>query len=135
MSDLGGEPACWAHLADELDTREGPGGATHVDVSELDDDVTGAAWSLPHGGDLDANMIRLQAGREIEEHVNRDVDVFVVVCAGSGEVAVDDSTLELRGGVAVLIPRGSRRAIRAGSVGIGYFSIHRRRDALTIGRR
>jgi hypothetical protein len=47
-------------------------------------------------------------------------------------VTVDDRTLPLDAGVAVLVPIGTRRVIRAGRNGIRYLSIHRRRDPLTI---
>lgn len=134
MNDLGGEPACWAHLADQLDTRDPSDGPTSFDLSGFGDDGHGALWSLPHGGDLDANLIRLEANTSIDRHVNVDVDVLVVVWAGSGELSVDDHPLALREGIVVMVPRGRSRAVRAGSDGVVYLSIHRRRGPLTIGR-
>lgn len=134
MTDLGGDPPCWAHLLDEPDTDQKRHRSTHVDLSQIGDDGSGAVWSLPHGGDLDANLIRLDAGEEIESHVNSAVDVFIVVWDGAGEITIDDQALSLQPGVAVLVQRGSRRAIQAGHDGVRYLTVHRRRDPLTIGR-
>lgn len=69
MSDLGGEPACWAHLEDELDTRPDTDRVAHVDVTRLGGDGSDALWRLPHDGDLDAGLdadvVRLPGGEEI----------------------------------------------------------------------
>ncbi|HUF84598.1 MAG TPA: hypothetical protein VMQ81_08420, partial [Acidimicrobiia bacterium] len=90
--------------------------------------VGGVVWKLPHGGDLDGNLVRLAAGRSIDEHVNREVDVVVVVRAGDGELTVDGERHPLTGTTIALIPRDTRRAITAGHDGIAYLSIHRRRE-------
>jgi quercetin dioxygenase-like cupin family protein len=119
----------------DLDSRTRPNAWAFVDVAELVDGGSGALWSLPHGGDLDANLVQLSSGEEIAQHVNSEVDVFVVVCDGTGALTVDDRRLPLRPGVAVLVPRDTRRAIRAGRDGVRYFSVHRRRDSLAVGRR
>jgi mannose-6-phosphate isomerase-like protein (cupin superfamily) len=120
---------------DDLDARPEANRVTHVDVTQLDGEGGGAVWSLPHDGDLDANMIRLHGGQEIGDHVNDEVDVLVVVWHGAGEIAIDDRSLPLRPGVLVLVPMGSSRAIRAGHQGVSYLTVHRRRGPLTIGRR
>ena len=135
MTDHGGEPACWAHLIDDLDTEPETNRATQVDVTQLDGEGGGAIWSLPHDGDLDANVIRLDGDQEIGEHVNNEVDVFVLVWQGTGEITIDDHTLPLRPGVATLVPKGSSRTICAGRDGMNYLTIHRRRGPLTVGRR
>ena len=96
--------------------------------------VGGVVWKLPHDGDLDGNLVRLAAGRSIEEHVNDEVDVLVVVRSGGGELAVDGEPHQLRETALALIPRGTRRSITAGDDGIAYLSIHRRRPGLSIGR-
>lgn len=136
MTELGGEPACWAHLADELDTRPGTTDRTaHVDITQLGGKGRGAIWSLPHDGDLDANVVRLDAGQAIGEHINHEVDVFVVVWDGTGGIRIDDRPVGLRPGVALLVPKGTTRAIRAGADGVTYLTVHRRRGPLAIGRR
>lgn len=130
--DLGGESACWAHLVDELDA-DGPDG---VDLNDLSESGSGGAiWSLGHGGDLDANVVRLRPGDTIGEHVNDEVDVLVVVWSGDGELTSDGRSVPLRSGVVVQIERGARRSIAAGPDGVTYLSVHRRRDGLSITRR
>ncbi len=135
-SDLGGEPACWAHFVDELDGDMEARRVDAVDLGDLDESGgSGAVWSLPHGGDLDANAVWLRAGDEIDEHVNDDVDVLVVVWRGAGALTADGRTTALRPGVVVQVPRGARRVIRAGADGVTYLSVHRWRNGLTISRR
>ncbi len=137
-SDLGGEPACWAHFIDELDGPDDSDrrGLDAVDLAGLDESgASGAVWSLPHGGDLDANAVWLRAGDGIDEHVNDDVDVLVVVWRGGGDLTADGLVTALRPGVVAQVPRGARRGIRAGADGLTYLSVHRRRDGLTISRR
>jgi quercetin dioxygenase-like cupin family protein len=140
MSDLGGETPCWAHLVDDIDgpfetDRSAPLRTPIVDIGSVGDDAPGASWSLPHGGDLDANLIRLLPNGHIAEHVNTDVDVLVVVWDGSGRLTIDDRVQPVAPGFVVLVPRDARRTIEAGPEGIRYLSIHRRRDGLTIGTR
>jgi quercetin dioxygenase-like cupin family protein len=96
--------------------------------------VDGAIWSLPHGGDLDGNLVRLGPGGVIGEHVNDEVDVLVYVQSGSGELVVDGEVHALAGEHLALVARGRRRSIRAGTRGLVYLSIHRRRNGLAVQR-
>jgi mannose-6-phosphate isomerase-like protein (cupin superfamily) len=136
-SDVGGDPACWAHLLDDPDAGADVSRAHEhplaVDLLRVTSAGRGAAWSLPHGGDLDANLVRLGSDDEIAEHVNTEVDVVMVIVDGSGEVRADGWSAALRPGVVVLVPRNCARAIRAGADGIGYLTVHRRRGPLQIG--
>lgn len=135
--DEGGDPPCWAHLFDGDPCPEissGVGAAVVVDVGATDTrGRSGVVWSLPHGGDLDANLVRLDPGATIGSHVNDEVDVMISVIAGRGELVIDDKTVELHGDVLALIPKGSRREVRADADGLTYLSIHRRRGPLAIG--
>jgi quercetin dioxygenase-like cupin family protein len=126
VTDTGGDPACWAHLAGELFTTSF--------ATAPDDPGSGVVWSLPHGGGLDANIVRLAAGDAIAEHVNDQVDVLVVVWSGSGELVVDERRVPLESGTITCVERGSNRSIRAGGDGLVYLSVHPRRGPLTIGR-
>lgn len=134
--DLGGEAACWAHLLDDLDTNDREPGTRELAVGDLtdvaDEGSDGAVWSLPHGGDLDANIVRLERGHSIAEHVNDDVDVLIVVWRGDGRLAIDEGSVRLRAGVVTNVPRGTRRTITAGEADLVYVSVHRRRDGLAI---
>ncbi|TAM84075.1 MAG: procyclic form-specific polypeptide B-alpha, partial [Jatrophihabitans sp.] len=94
---------------------------------------SGAVWSLS-GADrqLDSNIVRLAPGGRIDEHLGPDLDVLVLVLAGSGTVTTAAEPLPLAPGTLVLLPRRSRRAIDAGPDGLAYLTVHRRRPALTI---
>jgi len=135
LSDLGGDPPCWAHLLDAgHDTAALPDGAVIADLG----DVTlsgGAVWSLPHGGDLDANLVRLEPGHRIEAHVNTEVDVLVFVQSGSGRIDLGHTSTDLTADHLVLVPKGARRSIVAGPGGITYLSVHRRRRPLGLADR
>jgi quercetin dioxygenase-like cupin family protein len=152
--DLGGDPACWAHLFDEPGVDPAPTaaplvvdlaavGRPHASAGRpggavdgpVDGPVGGVVWSLPHGGDLDANLVRLPGGSAIVEHVEGVLDVFVVVQAGTGELTVDGRPIGLHPDVAVLVPRGARRAVAAGPDGLSYLTVHRRRPSLGPSRR
>ena len=108
--------------------------AVVVDLDSAGSGSGGAVWSLPHGGDLDANLIRLDAGAVIGEHVNREVDVLLIVRSGTGELTLDGSGQRLAADSLALIPRGASRAVAAGPEGITYLSVHRRRGPLGITR-
>ncbi len=128
--DLGGDPACWAHLFDDDGETSGP---VVADLGTVE--TTGAAgvvWSLPHGGDLDGNLVRLGPGDAIAEHVNDQVDVLVFVQSGDGRLTIDGEPHDLHSDVVALVPRGCRRRIVAGPRGVTYLSIHRRRGPLQV---
>jgi quercetin dioxygenase-like cupin family protein len=129
--DRGGEAACWvgAVTADGVDGRP----LVEHDLDAVAGDG-GAVWSLPHGGDLDANLVRLQPSQRIDEHGNDVVDVLMVVRAGYGELVVDGVRHQLATASVALVPKGSRRTITAGADGLTYLTVHRRRGPLTIGR-
>jgi quercetin dioxygenase-like cupin family protein len=89
----------------------------------------GAIWSL-NSEQLNVNLMRLAAGEGIPEHVNGELDVLLVVFEGGGELRVDDERHALGPGVAVVVPRGARRAIRCLSGPLVYFTAHRQRGGL-----
>jgi quercetin dioxygenase-like cupin family protein len=123
-------------LFDDDATRTGSfdvGQAVAVDLGTADTSGrSGVVWSLPHGGDLDVNLVHLQPDDSVGAHVNDEVDVVMTVIAGRGRVSIDGTSHELRSEVLVAVPKGSRREIFAGADGITYLSIHRRRQPLGI---
>jgi mannose-6-phosphate isomerase-like protein (cupin superfamily) len=95
----------------------------------------GAIWSLPHGGDLDANLVHLGPGGAIGEHRNDDVDVLLVGIDGAGWVTIDEVQTSLRPGTLVAVPKGTTRSIRPhAEVELVYLSVHRSRAGLQIRR-
>ncbi len=136
--DTGGDPPCWAYLLDQEDaatTTSGDRGALVVDLGAESAGSGGAVWSLPHGGDLDANLVRLDPGVRIDAHVNNDLDVLVFVQSGIADLTVDGLTQRLAPDHLALIAKGSQRSIVAGAIGVTYLSVHRRRSPLGITRR
>ena len=100
-----------------------------IDLSEvLLEGPDGVVWGLD-SPQLNANLVKLDAGREMAEHSSAEVDVLIVVQSGDGTIVIDDTEHAVRAQSIVLIPRGQRRSIRANRRLI-YFSIHTRREAL-----
>lgn len=137
-AELGGGVPFWPHRFDNdiAADRAVGGDRMRATVAELGSvDITGragVAWSLPRGGDLDANLVHLHPGGTIDSHVNDDVDVMISVIAGYGQLVIGGSTHPLRDLAVALVPKGLCREVRAGSAGITYLSIHRRRGPLGI---
>lgn len=125
----GGDPACWAHL------HEDDGVVVAALAERLGEAGDGVHWTLDPAGDLNANLVRLEPGHAMDEHVNREVDVLVVVLTGSGHLVLDTRTVPLAPQVVAHVPKGASRAIHAGPSGLDYLTVHRRRAGLVIERR
>jgi quercetin dioxygenase-like cupin family protein len=82
--------------------------------------------------DLNATLLVWPAGHEVGEHTNTDLDVLLIVLEGEGLALIDEQAYALSPGHALLIPKGSSRAIRAGAAGVRYVSVHSRRGPLQI---
>ena len=107
-----------------------------MDLNELvasAGDRVGVIWALERSGDLNANLVRFDAGGGVGEHVNEEVDVLFLGVAGSGSVRVDGKEHALSAGALVFVPRGARRSTSALSDGFAYLTVHRRRGPLRIG--
>lgn len=101
-----------------------------------DEPRRGALWSIAEPErELDSNLIRLPAGEEIPPHLGAEVDTLVHVVAGSGTLTTEDGEEPLRTGDLALLPRRTLRGFRAGEEDLVYLTVHRRREALRIGRR
>jgi quercetin dioxygenase-like cupin family protein len=91
--------------------------------------ATGPIWSLA-SADLNLNLLHFTAGDGVPDHVNAEVDVAGLVIAGTVTVEIDGRAEALRPGCLFFIPKGARRAIRAGSDDFAYLTCHRRRAGL-----
>jgi len=89
----------------------------------------GAIWTLA-GEELNVNLVVWGDGRGVDEHINSEVEVLLLGIEGEGTVTIDGEQTVLRGGQLMIIPKGSRRAIRATSERFAYLSCHRRRGGL-----
>jgi mannose-6-phosphate isomerase-like protein (cupin superfamily) len=116
-----------------LDRGSGPRGVVVVDVGSIDHQgAHGPIWHLPHGGDLDANVVHLRPHDVIGEHVNQEVDVLIHVLEGEAQITVNGAAHPLYAGHLVLVPVGTRRQVTSGASGVTYLTVHRRRSALGI---
>jgi uncharacterized protein (DUF2249 family)/quercetin dioxygenase-like cupin family protein len=111
-----------------------------VDTRELatdgssNPDAAGALWRLEaRDRDLDSNVVAIPPRGAIDAHRGPDLDVLVHVLAGSGTLTTElDTSVALEPGVLLWLPRGSRRAFRAGEAGLKYLTVHRKRQALML---
>lgn len=93
----------------------------------------GSVWRLdPADRGLDANVIALPAGDEIQAHTGPDLDVVLVVLGGSGALETAGDPIELAPGGIVWLPARSQRRVVAGAAGLRYFSVHVRKTGLGI---
>ncbi|HET8991381.1 MAG TPA: cupin domain-containing protein [Acidimicrobiales bacterium] len=91
---------------------------------------SGVVWALPRGGGVNVNLVRLDSGEAIGEHVNHVVDVVLLGVAGTATVSVDGREVALGPGDLLVVPAGARRAIAARESTVGYLSLHRERGGL-----
>ncbi|WP_049565213.1 cupin domain-containing protein [Streptomyces sp. SBT349] len=116
-------PANTAHLLADLTAR----------IAEADPERRGALWSLTEPArQLDANLIRLPAGAFVDEHREEDLDVLLLILAGTGVLLDDARSVPLTAGALVWLPRTARRGLRAGPGGLAYLTAHRRRAGLAV---
>ncbi|MFD7301326.1 cupin domain-containing protein [Streptomyces pharetrae] len=105
------------------------------DVDSLSADPAaagGALWRLAEPRrQLDANLIRIPPGGRITPHVEPELDVLVLVVAGSGTLGTEPPQ-PLTAGSLVWLPRGAVRSLTADGEGLSYVTVHRRRAALQI---
>lgn len=81
--------------------------------------------------DLDINLVRLEVGGGVNSHINREVDVLMVVVDGEGIIVANGTEYPLANGQAIMIPKGTERSIRnPGESAFAYLSLHRRRRKL-----
>lgn len=93
----------------------------------------GSVWRLdPAERGLDANVIVLPAGDEIRSHTGPELDVLIVVLAGSGILETEADAVALEPGGIIWLPARSQRRFVAGDEGLRYFSVHGRKPGLGI---
>lgn len=108
--------------------------ATPIDLVALSKSPrgNGPRWTM-ESADLDLTLLSWNPGHEVAPHVNTEVDVLLLVMAGTAELTLDGSTFRLSAGQAVVIPKGVERAITCPVERVAYLSVHRRRKVLLPG--
>jgi quercetin dioxygenase-like cupin family protein len=107
-----------------------------LDTAALDELSGGARWRLAESPrQLDANVVHLPPGHQVDTHVEPALDVLLHVLQGSGTVLTLAEPIKLRPGHLLWLPRGSQRALHAGPEGLSYLTVHVRRPGLGIGSR
>jgi quercetin dioxygenase-like cupin family protein len=93
------------------------------------DGPDGPRWSHT-SAQLNINVIRLSAGATIPPHRNAEVDVLLLIMAGSGSATVDKTVHSIRAGDLLVIPRGAERSVHSTSDDFAYVTCHQRRAGL-----
>jgi quercetin dioxygenase-like cupin family protein len=137
MPDEGGSAACFAEqVCPECGRiiQAGHGCTVVARLDQIDDasGTDGVMWTAPPGRDLNVNVVRLRARGEMPDHVNDALDVLVVVHSGTGTLTTTDRIVPLAAGVVVVVPRGMRRSIQAGELGLRYLTAHVARPPLGL---
>lgn len=101
-----------------------------LDAAHIAETATNRLAATLTSDDLNVNLLVLDAGEEIETHVNSEVDVLLVAVHGQGEIVVDGEPVALTPGQALVVARGARRAIRPLDDRFAYLTCHRRRAGL-----
>jgi quercetin dioxygenase-like cupin family protein len=87
-------------------------------------------WSTEN--QLQANLVSLEPGARVDEHVERELDVLLVVVHGDGTFVADGAHQEVTAPGLLVLPAGTRRSILAGPQGLAYVTAHRRRTGMSI---
>ena len=91
----------------------------------------GPRWGMA-SDELNATLLVWPPGHELVDETPGVLDVLLIVLEGGATAKVDDREHALLPGSALLVERGRTRTIRAGSEGVRYLSVHRRRGPLQL---
>jgi quercetin dioxygenase-like cupin family protein len=84
--------------------------------------------------DLNVTLLAWPGLERTPEHINKELDVLIIVVSGSGTIEIDGHAHPLTPHQAILVEKGRRRRIHASADGIRYLSIHTARGGLQITR-
>ena len=95
----------------------------------------GTVWTQESGEDLNANLVRFEAGEGVGVHRDDEVDVVFVGVSGSGMIVVNGEEFPLEHGRMVYVPKGNLRATRSANGEFAYLTVHRRRGPVRLASR
>jgi mannose-6-phosphate isomerase-like protein (cupin superfamily) len=96
-----------------------------IDLAEIARVGAGGAWS-ERSDDLSAELVVLDHGAGLAEHVERERDLLLVGVMGEGALTIDGRISFIWPGAALLIPKGARRAIQPTTNRFAYVFCARR---------
>lgn len=109
---------------------------THVvqlgEMLNADPAGDGVHWSLDAASDLNVNLAHLDTDSRVAPHTNPELDVVIIVLAGTGTLRLDGTDHDLAPHILALAAKGTERSITAGPSGLTYLTVHRRRGPLGI---
>jgi mannose-6-phosphate isomerase-like protein (cupin superfamily) len=82
--------------------------------------------------DLNATLLVWDANEGPPEHVNGELEVLMLVLAGSATVTINGDPCAMQAGETIVLRKGHSRRIEAGPEGVRYLSVHGRRAPLKI---
>ena len=98
-------------------------------LTNLPDEHLRNVWQ-PDTDELHMNVLVLRAGEQIDKHINQVLDVIVTCLRGSGTILINQEHIDVEPGSIVLVRQGAERVIQAGSEGMVYTTVHRKRGGL-----
>ena len=84
-------------------------------------------------GQLDANVVHLPPLQRVDTHTEPELDVLLLVVDGGGTLGTTEGSEPLGEGRLIWLPHGSTRSVTAGTEGLSYLTVHRRRPGMRIG--
>lgn len=109
---------------------EAPRPVELVDLQALLAERAGPRVRWSASGQLQTNLVVLAPGEQVDEHVERELDVTLVVVAGELSLLHGRRQDRATAPAVVVLPAGTRRALTAGPTGAAYVTAHRRRPSL-----
>ena len=83
-----------------------------IDLVSLSMAASGSGPQWVHeSADLDLTFLSWPASQGVVAHVNDEVDVLLIVMAGTADITIAARTYRLSSGQALLIPKGVERSI------------------------
>lgn len=101
--------------------------------ADVEADPAGVVWKLEmKNRELDAEVTALADGQDTGMHTGPELDSLVHVLSGGGSLTTELSTVELRPGDLLWMPRRSKRQFVAGPGGLRYLTVHQKRQFLNL---
>ncbi|HEU4363452.1 MAG TPA: DUF2249 domain-containing protein [Mycobacterium sp.] len=106
---------------------------TETTGRDVEPDPAGVVWKLEvQSRELDADVVSLAPGEDTGMHSGPEVNALIHVLSGSGQLATELDTIDLKSGALLWMPRRSRRQFIAGPDGLRFLTVHQKRESLGL---